>query len=152
MNKKFFFLAVTLGFSVLIALGATVIGDNKATNEKEFATLSVGEQQYTVEVARTRAAQEQGLSNRDAIGADGMLFVFQENQDATFWMKGMRFALDIVWIRGGVVTGIDQNVPPPAQGEDPAVRTSPGAISYVLELPAGGAGAFSVGDPVSLNY
>jgi len=153
MSRRFFWLILFLAATILLALGTTVVRDHSAIiKAKEFALLSVGQQQYAVEVARIRAAQEQGLSNRDSIGSDGMLFIFSTNQNATFWMKGMRFGLDIVWIYNGTVIGIDQNVSPPMGGQDPEIRQSPGSISQVLELPAGSANLISVGDLVSIDY
>lgn len=59
----------------------------------------VGAQTWRVEVARSPASRERGLAERDRLAqGEGMLFAFDSPQYAGFWMKGMRFPLDIVWI------------------------------------------------------
>jgi uncharacterized membrane protein (UPF0127 family) len=59
----------------------------------------VGAQAWRVEVARDAASRERGLSGRDQLArGEGMLFVFETPYHAGFWMKDMRFPLDIVWI------------------------------------------------------
>ncbi len=82
-----------------------------------------------------------GLSGRDSIGsADGMLFVFDEPKLPAFWMKDMRFPLDIIWIAGGRVSDIDENVTVPSgsASDDELPRYIPDtAIDRVLEVEAG---------------
>ncbi len=55
-------------------------------------------QRFVVEIADTTTLREQGLSNRQNLASDrGMLFIFQQPDKACFWMKDMRFNLDILW-------------------------------------------------------
>ena len=43
--------------------------------------------------------QEQGLSGKSQLAQDqGMLFVFAQPGKYYFWMKGMNFSIDIIWI------------------------------------------------------
>lgn len=60
-------------------------------------------------------------------------------------MNEMKFPIDIVWIRDGVVVGIDADVPSPRVGEAPATRTSPEPVDAVLEVPAGFAAEAGIG-------
>lgn len=54
---------------------------------------------FTVEVAQTPEALEQGLQYRDTLAENhGMWFVFPEDVQAPFWMKNMNFPLDILFI------------------------------------------------------
>src|SRR6266705_3024888 len=54
-----------------------------------------------LEVAKTAAAQAKGLGGRQGIANDqGMLFVFSKEDVECFWMKDMRFPLDIIWLDG----------------------------------------------------
>ena len=40
-----------------------------------------------------------GLSGRDNLADDeGMFFVFEKSDIYPFWMKDMKFAIDIIWI------------------------------------------------------
>jgi len=66
--------------------------------KRSYETITVGDQDLTVEVVNTPSKTELGLSYRDEIGADGMLFELPQKQVPTFWMKGMLFDLDLVWI------------------------------------------------------
>lgn len=51
-------------------------------------------------IADTDATLERGLSGRSALPPDqAMLFVFPEPQIYSFWMKDMKFSIDIAWMR-----------------------------------------------------
>jgi uncharacterized protein len=103
-------------------------------------TIVIGGVPLTVEVADEPAARSQGLGNRDSLSpGTGMLFVFAEPAPRSFWMKGMRFCLDMVWIGDGVVQGATTNVCPPPAGSEKDLPSywSPVPVAYVLEVPAG---------------
>lgn len=107
---------------------------------------------FPLEVADTETKREVGLGGRPTIGEDeGMLFVFEEPQPYSFWMKGMEFPLDIIWLtsvdsvgeRGVsrkqkriVVVHLEENV---ATTTYPRVFTPDFSATYVVELPAGSA-------------
>lgn len=85
--------------------------------------------------------RSRGLSGvqLDQLNAEGMLFQFDSPKERTFWMKGMKFDLDVVWMKEGKIVKIDRNVPAPKNGEDPVyMRSTPLQVDQVLELPAGG--------------
>ena len=101
-----------------------------------------GEATYAVDVAVKPEERRQGLSGRETMAQDaGMLFVFEEEQPLQFWMKDMRFPLDIIWIDGQCrLIGVSADVPtpPPNAGSDEIPRVqSPSPAQYVLELNAG---------------
>jgi uncharacterized membrane protein (UPF0127 family) len=53
----------------------------------------------SVEVADTPAERGRGLSGREMLPENsGMLFVFDTPGRYGFWMYGMKFPLDIIWI------------------------------------------------------
>lgn len=91
-----------------------------------------------VEVANTRASRELGLSGREKMGDnEGLLFVFDEPGRYGFWMKDMKFALDIIWInQNGVVVDIERKVTPESYNEKKTFINKSEAI-YVLEINAG---------------
>ncbi len=110
------------------------------------------------EVARTSEERAQGLSGRSALPESaGMLFVFQEERRPGFWMKGMRFPLDFIWIsRDRRVVDITRDVPPPEPGTlDGALPLYQPAepVLYVLEVNAGivGEAGLRVGDAVTFE-
>ncbi len=53
-----------------------------------------------VRVAHTDITRELGLSYFKTLPADqGMLFLFDQSGRYPFWMKGMNFPLDIIWLK-----------------------------------------------------
>ncbi len=101
-----------------------------------------------VELAQTAAERTRGLGGHAPLGADeGMLFVFPAAGRHSFWMKGMTFALDIIWIRDGQVVYVVADVPPPQPGTPDSelpIYTPPAAANYVLEVPAGFAARWGI--------
>jgi len=101
-----------------------------------------------VEVATSGEQQTRGLGYRDALERDhGMLFVYPEPRSVTFWMKGMRFPLDMVWIGADRrVVSVTANIPPQPGASDAELRRYTPAVSvqYVLELNAGAAAEFGL--------
>lgn len=72
-----------------------------------------------------------------------MLFVYRDHRERAYWMKGMRFPIDIVWIDRGRVTGVVPNLPVPAGGNLP-IYPSRGPADRVLEVRAGWAARHGV--------
>jgi uncharacterized membrane protein (UPF0127 family) len=98
------------------------------------------------------------LSGRPSLApGTGMLFIFETEGVYYFWMKDMRFPLDMVWISAGcVVVDITKDAPPPEPGQALAelARYSPSQpAQYVLEINAGEAEAADIhaGDPVEFG-
>jgi len=90
-----------------------------------------------VELATTPAEQAKGLSDRKILKVgSGMLFVFDNKQIMSFWMKNMNFPLDIIWLDDNQIIKISRNLPP--EGEKPiSIYSSDVPVNYVLEVPAG---------------
>ncbi len=116
--------------------------------------ITVGGVPLTVELAVEAADKSRGLGDRDGLEpGTGMLFVFDSASPRSFWMKGMRFCLDIIWIENGAIQGAAESVCPDPAGTEDADRpsyVSPVPVSYVLEVPAGwlDANGFGEGTPV----
>jgi uncharacterized protein len=104
----------------------------------------VGRGEVRAEVAATDAARRRGLSGRAGLAEDrGMLFVYRDHLERTYWMKGMRFPLDIIWIDRRRVTGVEPNVPVPTGGNLP-IYPSRSPADRVLEVRAGWAARHGV--------
>jgi uncharacterized membrane protein (UPF0127 family) len=103
-------------------------------NRPHAQLLKVGGHTYYVELAKTVATQEKGLGDRDTMPSDhGMLFVYKKPAQLCFWMKGMRFPLDMLWLDGNKrVVHIEQNVAPNTYPKDFCALAQ-----YVLELNTG---------------
>lgn len=115
----------------------------------------VGSAIFSVEVADAASEYQLGLGGRDSLPVDsGMLFVFRTEDQYTFWMKGMRFPLDFIWItKDCVVLEVTKDVPQSNEsvpdGTLPVISSSK-PILYVLEINAGSVEQRGIvsGDPV----
>ena len=106
-----------------------------------------------VEIAESPEKQALGLGQRDRLDWDkGMYFAYKRPAFYSFWMKVMRFSIDIIWIHKGRIIDIDTNVPFEKGGNGPTVR--PGSlVDAVLEVPAGysAASGWTIGDRVAFE-
>ena len=87
---------------------------------KQDAIVEIKAHKYSAEIADTPQAREDGLSGIASISdTEGMLFLFSEPQILKFWMRGMQFPIDIIWIDGDTIVDITENVavPSPATGD-----------------------------------
>ncbi|MCW5314261.1 DUF192 domain-containing protein [Nostoc sp. KVJ3] len=106
-----------------------------------------------LEVANTPQQQEMGLMYRAALPDNrGMLFKFSSPQSIRFWMKNVPVALDMVFLRKGVVKYIQAAAPPCAS--EPCPTYGPNTpIDKVIELRSGRAAELKlkVGDIVKIE-
>lgn len=108
----------------------------------DHATLAYPGGELDVLVADNAMEHTKGLSgtHEDSLGADGMLFIFNDHEERVFWMNGMEYDLDVIWIVNGKIVKVDSNVPAPEPGEEPErMYSRPFEVDMVLELPAGSA-------------
>lgn len=114
-------------------------------------TITLAGREIRVTIADTPEERAHGLSGRVRLSEDeGMLFVFPGDGKYAFWMKDMRFSIDILWIAAdGEVVHIVERAAPETY---PRTFVSEGLARYVLELPAGDAEVRNVrvGDIVRL--
>lgn len=101
----------------------------------------IGDMVIQAEVARTPQERSLGLGERDSLPEDGgMLFVMESEARHGFWMKGMRFGLDFIWISADRrVADVTTNVLPEpgvADAQLTLYRPQQPAL-YVLEVNAG---------------
>lgn len=100
---------------------------------------------YAIEIADTPELWSRGLSGRESLCATcSMLFVFPRAERHDFWMRGMRFPLDIVWVSGGKAVHIERRIDP-ASGETFRPNVS---ADQVIEVNAGSADQLQVGDRI----
>ena len=138
-----------------IALGCAGAGTMAAP---DGPAVTVGHAVFEVEVADTPQLRSKGLSGRDTLpDMSGMIFVFESGRASNFWMKGMRFQIDFVWI-GEECTVVDtnSNVKPPTPGTNdgdlPLYKSGSPAV-YTLEVNAGKVAetGIEVGEPVTFS-
>lgn len=159
--RKFIVQAILL---LLVAAGAIFLFRSPTAINLPFVPektmvrkIEINNAKITAEVADTQAKRKKGLGGRETLASDeGMLFVFEDKGKHSFWMKGLTFPLDFIWIEGNKVAGVLENVPPPARGqtdESLPIYQSQEDIDKVLEVRAGTVGKFNIkaGDPVKIE-
>ena len=147
-NKKFNPFLIILAFGILFFILVFNIDNVNRIKYVKIAGENIG-----VELALTQEERIQGLSGVESLCENvGMLFVFEENEKHYFWMKGMNFPLDMIWIGENMeVIYIKKD----AQIDDFLETYGPEENSkYVLEVNAGFSDkySFKVGDRVEFSY
>lgn len=106
-------------------------------------TVTVGDYSFVVEVADTDELRIKGLSGRKSLPEGrGMLFVFPHEDFYGFWMKDMRFSIDIIGLDDTRKVGwLERDMEPDSF---PKVFTPPRPVSYVIELPSGSIDALNL--------
>ena len=96
-----------------------------------------------VEVARTDPQRARGLMFRQDLPRDhGMLFVFDETADQSFWMRNTLIPLDLIYLGDDRrVVGVVANAEPRSE----SLRTVGTPSRYVVEVSGGEAAAHAVG-------
>ncbi|MBP6913617.1 MAG: DUF192 domain-containing protein [Candidatus Levybacteria bacterium] len=73
-------------------------------------TATIGDTTYKLLVVKTETDKQKGLSDRNNLSKDsGMLFLFQEKSKPSFWMKNMKFPIDILFISDSKIVDIVEN-------------------------------------------
>lgn len=109
--------------SISSILGEREDGQQGLITDKEATSSSNGYQQVNVtlngvvlvaDIAASNEQRTKGLSVKDGLAEnEGMLFVFDTQGEQTFWMKDMKFPIDIIWIDSNkTVIHIEHNLPP----------------------------------------
>jgi uncharacterized membrane protein (UPF0127 family) len=95
-----------------------------------------------VEVARSDPERQKGLMFRTELGRDrGMLFVFEQVADHTFWMRNTFIPLDMIFVGDDrAVVGVVANAEPRTE----TARTVRKPSRYVVEVAGGEAAAHGV--------
>ena len=141
--------------AVVVLVGIGLLYDEKKDVENpadgEIPLVRIGGTEIPVEVAKTDQERAKGLSGRDFLEPDkGMLFVFSQPGNYNFWMPDMNFPIDIIWITGGKIVGIEKDVPNEFDPQNPVFYLPPKPVEYVLEVNAGfvQAHGIKIGDDV----
>jgi uncharacterized membrane protein (UPF0127 family) len=134
MRRRLQFVLSTLAFVALAMLG-TLDGLSAVELQPLEIVSKAGVHTFAVEMAVTPEDQARGLMfRRELPEGQGMLFDFQREQPATFWMKNTYVSLDMIFIRAdGRILRIAENTVPLSE----ALVPSGGPVRAVLEVVAG---------------
>ena len=129
-------------FTVLIAIIIAVAISQGYFNANPFApkaTVAIGKQTYKTTIATSDKDKQIGLSGKTTLSQDeGMLFSFEKPDYYAFWMKEMKFPIDIIFIKDSKIVTIFPSVPvPTSKDENPPVYKPEEPADAVLEINAG---------------
>lgn len=123
----------------------------KSNSHLQNSNAVIGGEQFGLEVASNQEQRSKGLSDRDSLGAQqGMLFVFDQPDAGCFWMKDMRFNLDIIWLDNNKhIVYLEQNLSPATYPHEYCPDNN---AQFVIEVNAGTAKRLNVkvGDQITL--
>src|SRR4051812_35678814 len=95
-------------FIIIIALVVVAVSSGGLFGKK--ATATFGSQKVSLDVANTPKSRELGLSGRNSLADNkGMLFLFDEPGLPSFWMKGMKFPIDILFLNNNKIVTLYKN-------------------------------------------
>ena len=135
-NKTLKIIGIVAGAAVVVVgLWLRFMPDKQGASVKQ---MQVGGQSLAVEVADTDFLKQQGLSNRASLAPDsGMLFIYPDQAIRYFWMKDMKFPLDVLWLAGNRVVGLQENIPIKTNNGQVVRFQSNAPSDMVLEVNAG---------------
>lgn len=153
LKKKIIFLSVAV---IILAISIKFFPyhcNSTACLQKTAQTKTVLLKNIPIEVTvvETQAERRQGLSGKDGLKEyEGMFFIFDKPDRYGFWMKEMKFSIDIVWIKDGSVVDIKKSVSPITY---PEIFYPQEAANMVIELSSGFCDTHnvSVGDSFSVK-
>ena len=137
MKKNILRIVLILG--IVDGLGYAIM----ISRQNKVQLISIRDQQFKTEIVDTPSKMALGLGERDVLCEQcAMLFVFPEKKIYPFWMKGMRFPLDIIWWDSGDgrIVHIEKKIAPDSQ----AILTPGGEADRVLEINAGLSDKYSI--------
>ena len=113
--------------------------NNKTGLTKVDGKVTIGKQIFDIEVVRTDKDKQIGLTKYQSLKAEqGMLFLFDQPAQYGFWMKNMKFPIDIIFINGDTVVTTFENVPAvKADNANPPIYKPDGAADKVFEISSG---------------
>lgn len=107
----------------------------KTTYSSDTIQFSVEGKQYHLLVAKNQQEWEKGLMNVKKLdNADGMLFVFPDKKERTFWNMNTLMDLTLYWMSDTDVIGTSF-LPSIEKSGGTITVNSPSAVNYVVEIP-----------------
>jgi hypothetical protein len=130
---------------LLIVTGAMYFTQNYLKGEgslsffKKTPIITINGNSFKVTVAASQQEREIGLSETKSLSqSQGMIFLFNKPDYYPFWMKNMKFPIDIIYINNDTITVIINNAQPPKDNkESPIIYTPAEPSDKVLEIQAG---------------
>lgn len=149
---KFLIAALILLIAFFVIFGALVDKTDVPNTSQPLQSecTYIKNQCFVVERADTNEKRVKGLSNRESLPTqNAMVFVFDTPDNQCFWMKGMKFAIDMIWLNENKeIIKIESNVTPETYPKSFCAENT----KYVIEINTGLANnlGLRLGDKIDL--
>jgi len=137
----------------LVLIASFIMISNKPSETAKVAFL--GKTNITTEIAYTDEEKGKGLMYRDGLPeGSGMLFIFDREGPYTFWMKNMKFPIDIAWVSQHCTVVFLTKGAMPCVNEPCSTYQPDEPIKYAIEVPDGfiEKHGISVGDEIAFSW
>lgn len=145
-------IVVLIFFTVIVFLVSKTTTPASYLESLETQEVVINDETFVMFIADNPVTQARGLSFiAELPEMTGMLFVFSEKYIPKFWMKDMRFGLDMIWLdEVGTVVDIHQNIMPDTY---PETFSPIEPAQAVIEVTAGTVDTLGigVGDTITIN-
>lgn len=103
------------------------------------ADIIVNNYRLQADIAGTAQQQQTGLAIKSHLNENqAMLFPFATESYQAFWMKDMKFPIDIMWVdKNNTIVYVQPNLPPCVAGQNCPIYQPNVKVIYVLEVVAG---------------
>ncbi len=124
--------------SVIPVNNQTETVSNNTNNNLQSTQVKILRLKVNADVASDANSRAIGLGGRESLAKDtGMLFAFESEAKHSFWMKNVKFPLDIIWLdKDKKVVHFVKNAQPDTGGAL-EIYTPPQKAYYVLEVNGG---------------
>lgn len=139
-----------LGAFALCLAGMPGLADTLCRDDRVSLRGEWGEAHFRVEIADNEEERARGLMMREALSAGaGMLFVFEQSRQVSFWMENTLIPLDMIFVdEAGRVARVHENAIP----GDRTLIPSGAPVRYVLEIGGGLSRAFGIGPGTEMRH
>lgn len=112
---------------------------------EKVASVQIKEHKFSLKVADSEKERMLGLTKTSSLKEnEGMIFVFPKKSQYSFWTKGMKFPIDIIYVSDDTIVDIYKNISPKdSSGKISIINTNMQA-NYVIELKGGSADKYGI--------
>lgn len=130
MGNKTFLAIIFLGFAAAFYFFAFV----RTAKTPTTMNVVIEGKTYRLLTASSPKEWKTGLMEKESLGnADGMIFLFPDKQQRTFWNYKTILDLDVYWMDGDRIAG-RARLPSIDETEDVKIIQSPGPVDRVVEI------------------
>lgn len=124
-------------FLILLVLSFQIyVFTNKDKND---LSVVLADQTFQTEIVDSPSLMKKGLSGRSSLCQTcAMVFVFEKEGKYRFWMKDMKFPIDIIWLdKEGKIIYRRENLSPDTFPQTFGPEPDESNTLYVIEVPSG---------------